>query len=172
MFPGAAPLNCDGLGSSKIAAKPSKTRKSHKTIAAMSRGSHHAGTSHRNPSSSATKNAAPKPNDNQPWDRPRAATPGGTSGRGELIPNSAVRLILHLIACSLFRHLHGGNNVGDDLIGSKPFQIRFGLEQNAMSQYRQRRSFHIVRQKKIAAVHSCQCAGHEKQADDGPWTAS
>ena len=57
----------------------------------MSRGSHHAGTSHRNPSSSATKNRGPKPNDNQPWERPRAATRGGTSGRGELMDSSSFR---------------------------------------------------------------------------------
>ena len=60
------------------------------------------------------------------------------------------------------RHFHGGYHLSDDLIGSQTFEVSFRFEQEAMSQNRERRGFHIVRQKVIPPIHSGESAGHKK----------
>lgn len=72
---------------------------------------------------------------------------------------------------SLFRHLHNGKNFRNRAIGRQSFQISFGLEQNAMPKNRRRCGLHVVRDQKIAALHSSERAGHREKPDGSPGLA-
>src|SRR5271156_2738587 len=93
---------------------------SHKNIAPINRGDHHAGTSHTNPKSSITKKRGPNPNGNHPSGRARAPISTGIKGCCEFtgIPS--------------LRHFHRGDDLLDHLIRGQSFQVRLWLEQNAV----------------------------------------
>src|SRR5260370_243320 len=64
-----------------------------------------------------------------------------------------------------FRNLDCGENFGDHPVGIQPFQICFGLQENAVAQNRQGGRLDVVGNGEIAAFHARQGSGNEKQAD-------
>src|SRR6516225_3802621 len=129
---------CRGLGSrSKSRTKATTTRRSHRNIAAISLGIHQAGTSQRKPKRRATKKRGPRPKGTRPRGRARAATPGGTRGRGGFIRE------LSFSEPSLW-HFHRRNYLSDHLIGGQTLEVGFGLEEQAMAENGESSGFHVV----------------------------
>src|SRR6266850_4389371 len=148
---------CKGLGKrprSEMNARMAS--RSQRNMAAMTRGDHHAGTSDSKPNSNITKIRGPNAKETRPRERVRPVMGGGTSSRGAFMPAP-------LIPRPSLWNFHGCDDLANDLVGGEAFQIRFGLEQEAMAKNGERGRFHVVWQEIVATIHSGESARHEEE---------